>query len=100
PRGVLQDLKLQATDFDVLEEILIRALASGYTVYEVPFRYRARVAGHSHARLFKFALSYLRTFLAMWRLRNSIASSDYDARAYARVVPLQRSRPRGRAGAH
>src|SRR5260370_1048300 len=98
-RPVLRDLKLKATDFDVLEEILIRALATGYRVHEVPFRYRARVAGHSHARLFKFALSYLRTFLAMWRLRNSIASSDYDARAYDSVIPLQRYWQRGRFNA-
>src|ERR1700716_2068309 len=86
-RSVLHDLKLKATDFDVLEEILIRVLAAGYSVHEVPFRYRARVAGHSHARLFKFAISYLRTFLAMWRLRNSIASSDYRARASDSIVP-------------
>src|SRR5207253_815801 len=89
-RTVLRELKLTATDFDVLEEILIRALAAGYRVVEVPFRYRARVAGRSHARLVKFALSYLRTFTAMWRLRNSIASSDYDARAYDSIIPLQR----------
>jgi len=95
-RPVLRDLKLKATDFDVLEEILIRALAAGYRVHEVPFRYRARVAGRSHARLFKFALSYLKTFIAMWRLRNSIAASDYDARAYDSVIPLQRYWQRGR----
>ena len=95
-RPVLRDLELKATDFDVLEEILIRALAAGYRVHEVPFRYRARVAGRSHARLFKFALSYLKTFLAMWRLRNSITSSDYDARAYDSVIPLQRYWQRGR----
>jgi SAM-dependent methyltransferase len=95
-RAVLQHLKLNGTDFDVLEEILIRALAAGYRIHEVPFKYRARVAGHSHARLFKFALSYLRTFLAMWRLRNSIASADYDARAYDSVIPLQRYWQRGR----
>src|SRR4029077_903335 len=94
--AILRELERKATDFDVLEEILIRALAAGYRVHEVPFRYRARVAGHSHARLFKFALSYLRTFLAMWRLRNSIASSDYDARAYDSVIPLQRYWQRGR----
>ncbi len=95
-RAVLRELALKATDFDVLEEILIRALAAGYRVHEVPFRYRARLAGRSHARLFKFAVSYLRTLVAMWRLRNSIASSDYDARAYDSVIPLQRSWQRGR----
>jgi dolichol-phosphate mannosyltransferase len=95
-RAVLRELDLKATDFDVLEEILIRALAAGYRVHEVPFRYRARLAGRSHARLFKFAISYLRTLVAMWRLRNSIASSDYDSRAYDSVIPLQRYWQRGR----
>ncbi len=88
--AVLREIELLASDFDILEEILIRALAAGYRVLEVPFAYRARVTGRSHARLFKFGLSYLRTFVAMWRLRNSIASADYDARAYDSVIPLQR----------
>jgi dolichol-phosphate mannosyltransferase len=94
--AILRELELKATDFDVLEEILIRALAAGYRVHEVPFRYRARVAGQSHARLLRFAVSYLRTFVAMWRLRNSIASSDYDGRAYDSIIPLQRYWQRGR----
>ena len=89
-RAALMELTLKATDFDVLEEILIRALAAGFRVHEVPFRYKARIAGRSHAQLIRFGQSYLRTFLAMWRLRNSIASSDYDARAYDSVIPLQR----------
>lgn len=89
-RAALAELTLSATDFDVLEEILISALAAGFQVVEVPFRYKARVAGRSHARLVRFARSYLRTFLAMWRLRNSIASADYDARAFDSVIPLQR----------
>jgi dolichol-phosphate mannosyltransferase len=88
--SVLDELELRANDFDILEEILIRVLAAGYRVQEIPFRYRARVSGRSHARLAKFARSYLRTFAAMWRLRNSIASADYDARAYDSVIPLQR----------
>src|SRR5579864_184039 len=95
-RGALAEVTLEGTDFDVLEEILIKALAAGFRVQEVPFRYKARVAGRSHARLFRFAKSYLRTFIAMWRLRNSIASSDYDARAYDSVVPLQRYWQRNR----
>jgi dolichol-phosphate mannosyltransferase len=89
-RAVVEALPLRASNFDILEEILIRVLAAGYRVHEVPFTYRARVSGRSHVRLLKFALSYLRTFAAMWRLRNSIASSDYDARAYDSIIPLQR----------
>src|ERR1700681_2886777 len=94
--AILRELELKATDFDVLEEILIRGLAAGYRVHEVPSQYQARVAGRSHARLARFAISYLRTFVAMWRLRNSIASSDYDGRAYDSVIPLQRYWQRGR----
>ncbi len=95
-RSALLELALTAADFDVLEEILIRALAAGYRIHEVPFIYRARIAGRSHARLLHFAFSYLRTFAAMWRLRNSIASADYDSRAYDSVIPLQRYWQRGR----
>ena len=89
-RRAIAGLELTATDFDVLEEILIQALAAGHRVREIPFHYRARLSGRSHADLRKFAFSYLRTFTRMWRLRNSIAAADYDARAYDSVVPLQR----------
>ena len=95
-RAALRERELTGTDFDILEEILIRALAAGYRVHEVPFKYQARIAGRSHARLWQFAMSYLRTFAAMWRLRNSIASADYDARAYDSIIPLQRYWQRGR----
>src|SRR5438128_8062897 len=94
--ALLRELELKATDFDVLEEILIRALAAGYLVHEVPFRYRARVSGRSHARLVRFAFSYLRTLVAMWPLRNSIGAADYDGRAYDSAIPLQRYWQRGR----
>jgi len=71
-------------------KILIRALAAGYRVHEVPFRISGSSLRSYHARLVRFAISYLRTFVAMWRLRNSIASSDYDGRAYDSIIPLQR----------
>jgi len=41
------------------------------TVTEVPFFYRPRQAGQSHAKLFKFGVAYARTFYAMWKLRRS-----------------------------
>jgi SAM-dependent methyltransferase len=71
-----------------LQEILIRMVAEGYRIREVPFRYVAR--GRSRAWLARFAVSNLKTFGAMWKLRNSIASADYDARAYDSPIPLQR----------
>jgi len=87
-REALEAVALQATGFDILQEVLIRMVAAGYEIREVPLRYRA--LGTSRAWLARFAVSHLKTFLAMWKLRNSIASADYDARAYLSVVPLQR----------
>jgi len=87
-RAALASLPLEATGFDILQEILIRMVAAGYAIREVPLHYRA--LGTRRAWLARFALSHLKTFAAMWKLRNSIASADYDARAYESVVPLQR----------
>jgi dolichol-phosphate mannosyltransferase len=68
-RSVLDRLTFHASDFDVLEEILILIYNAGGTITEVPFQYRPRQAGKSHAKLFKFGLAYSRTFYAMWKLR-------------------------------
>jgi dolichol-phosphate mannosyltransferase len=87
-RAALEAVVLQATGFDILQEVMIRIVAAGYAIREVPLRYQA--LGTSRAWLARFALSHLKTFGAMWKLRNSIASADYDARAYESVVPLQR----------
>ncbi len=67
----LKRVSFRASDFDVLEEILILIYIAGGSVTEVPFLYRPRQAGRSHAKLFKFGLAYARTFLAMWKLRRS-----------------------------
>ena len=89
-RESLRSLSFEALDFDILEEILIRLMAAGYRIEEVPFRYHANRDSRSRDRLAKFARSYARTFGAMWKLRNSIASADYDARAFDSIIPLQR----------
>jgi len=95
-RDVLESLELRARDFDILEEILIKIYALGFRVRELPFRYLSRGTGRSHARLFKFGWAYLTTLVRMWQLRNSVASSDYDHRAFDSVVPLQRYWQRAR----
>ncbi len=89
-RQILAEIAPQATDFDVLQEILVKAVGCGFTVVEVPFRFRPRGAGRSHVRLLRFAAAYLRTLWRMWQLRNSIASADYDARAFDSRIPVQR----------
>ncbi len=94
--SALRDLDLQSNDFDALEEILIKCYARGYRVAEVPFRYVPRVTGRSKVKLLHFGVSYLRTLMRMWTLRNSIASADYDARAYDSPIPMQRSWQRRR----
>ncbi|MGH7204748.1 MAG: glycosyltransferase [Nitrospiraceae bacterium] len=89
-RNALTGLKLVARDFDVLEEILIRVHAQGWRILEIPFHYMARGSGRSHVRLVKFGLAFLRTLWRMWKLRNSIASADYDYRAFTSPIWLQR----------
>ena len=53
-REVLRELELTSTNFEVQEEILVKAYASGFSVVEVPFTYFPRGAGRSHARLISF----------------------------------------------
>jgi SAM-dependent methyltransferase len=89
-RDTLEGLALRARDFDILEEILIKIYTQGFRVLELPFRYLIRGSGRSHARLVKFAWAYLKTLVRMWQLRNSVASSDYDHRAFDSPIPLQR----------
>jgi dolichol-phosphate mannosyltransferase len=88
--SVVRSLSLSGTDFDVLEEILIRSHANGWQIIEVPFHYQSRRGGRSHARLFPVGWAFLKTFVRMWKLRNSIDSADYDYRAFDSPIPLQR----------
>lgn len=87
---VLRTLGLDCHDFDILPEILVKAYAGGWRIQEVPFHYQPRKYGKSHARVIRFGITYLRTFISAWYLRNSIACADYDARAYDSKIPLQR----------
>jgi SAM-dependent methyltransferase len=92
---VVNSLQLHAADYDVLQETLVRAYAAGWQVLEIPMHYRPspEVASKAHAVL---ALAYVRTFWALWKLRNSIAAADYDYRAHDSAIPLQRYWQRSR----
>lgn len=68
-REAIESIPIRRRDFDVLEEILIRIHVRGGSVAEIPFHYRPRKEGRSHARLFKFGLAYARTFFSMLWLR-------------------------------
>jgi len=70
-RRLIATLDLRARDFDVLEEILVKIHVQGGHIKEVPFHYRVRQSGKSHAKLLKFGWAYARTLLRMCRLRYS-----------------------------
>jgi len=87
---VLQGQTFGANDFDILQEILVKAYAEGWRSAEVPFHYEPRAHGSSNARVLPFGIAYLRTFYSLWKLRNSILCADYDDRAFDSPIPLQR----------
>ena len=89
-RSSLHTHGARARDFNVLPEIVVRAYAEGLRVQEIPFHYEPRVHGSSNARIIPFGLAYLRTFRSLWSLRNTVASADYDDRAFDSILPLQR----------
>jgi dolichol-phosphate mannosyltransferase len=88
--GVLDMRAVTARDFDVLPEIVVRAYTEGWRVQEIPFHYEPRAHGSSNARIIPFGLAYARTFRRLWSLRNSVLSADYEDRAFASLIPLQR----------
>ena len=88
--SILKRRRLESQDFNILQELLVSALVEGFSVLEIPFTYQPRQHGTSHVRIFKFGIKYLQTFSKLWKIRNSIASADYDARAFDTFMPPQR----------
>jgi dolichol-phosphate mannosyltransferase len=89
-RAALAELQLNGRNFEILEEVLVRAHAAGWQVLEVPFTYLPRHRGTSHARIVPFGIDLLKAFARLWKLRSSIESADYDERAFYSRIPLQR----------
>jgi dolichol-phosphate mannosyltransferase len=89
-RAAVADMRFEGSNFEVLEEILVKAYARGFSAVEVPFTYFPRDAGRSHARLIQFGLDVGRSAVKLWKLRNSLESADYDERGYYSIIPIQR----------
>ena len=87
---IFQEIDFSEKNFNVLVEILVKAYMYGFKVKEIPFHYQPRSKGKSHVRIIKFGFGFLRTFLRLWRVRNTIAAADYDERAFYSRIPLQR----------
>lgn len=89
-RDILTPREYMAENFDILEEVLVRAAANGHRVHEIPLKYQKRQHGTSNASCIKFARSFIPTLCRMWVLRNSLEAADYDHRAYRSIIPPQR----------
>lgn len=87
---VIKKFALICTDYDVLQEILVNILMEGYRIREIAFEYHSAGGEGVFKRIILFGMAYVKTFARLWRLRNSIASADYDARAYNSLMPPQR----------
>jgi dTDP-4-amino-4,6-dideoxygalactose transaminase len=94
---VLRNLDPQGTNFDVLEDLLMRVVNHGHAITEVPLHHRHRHAGKSHVRLVAFALSYLRTLIRLRDLRHSPEAGDRELQAYHALNPIRRWLERRRA---
>jgi len=60
---VFRQVNFSEGDFNVLLEILVKAYNKGFNIKEIPFHYQARAKGKSHARIVKFGIGFLRTFI-------------------------------------
>jgi glycosyltransferase involved in cell wall biosynthesis len=85
-----QDLDLESQNFEIQEEILVKAYAKGFSVAEVPFVYFPRGSGSSHARVLRFGIDLFTSAVKLWKIRNSPDSADYEDRAFYSIIPLQR----------
>lgn len=88
--GALRRETLEARDYDILQEVLVKAYADGWRVMEIPFHFTAAPQHSAGERAARFGAAYLRTFGRLWGVRNSILTADYDDRAYNSIIPLQR----------
>jgi dolichol-phosphate mannosyltransferase len=69
----IKPIKLESNDFDILEELLIKAVTHrpAARIGEVPVTFARRKAGTSKRKLAQFALGYLKTLQKLRRFQNA-----------------------------
>lgn len=87
---VVKGPQLRSDDLDILQELLVFAYTQGFRIREIPFTHQQHGQVRPAADFFRFGRAYFNTFIRLWKLRNSISSADYDARAYDTWLPPQR----------
>lgn len=68
-RRILKGMKLTCKNFDVQEEILVKAYLRGARITEIPMHYRRRAHGKSHAQILRLVFSYAKTLAKLFHLR-------------------------------
>jgi dolichol-phosphate mannosyltransferase len=98
-REVLDEIEVEAENFEIQAELNIKAFGHGFRIREVGFVYHPRAEGESKAAIIRYGLTFLKTSLRLRRWRNSRDFCDYDERAYNSRIPMQRAWQRRRAEA-
>jgi glycosyltransferase involved in cell wall biosynthesis len=75
-RQALQGIRIEATNFDALEEVLVKCVIRGCTVVEVPITFRKRGMGVSNVTLSKFLVSFAATFIKAAKIRVTQGSAS------------------------
>ena len=79
-REALRAFDTKARNFNICQELITGILARGGRVIEVPFHYRPRIYGVSHARIIRFGLSYLQSLWHLFFLRTALFRGDVATR--------------------
>lgn len=87
--SLLKEMELQGRNFEILEEILVKAHIAGWNIQEFPFTYFPRVKGSSNARFLNLGLTIYGPSSACGS-RNSTEAANYDERAFYSLILPQR----------
>jgi dolichol-phosphate mannosyltransferase len=93
---VLRPLKLESDDFDILEEVLIKAITKKPTlrITEVPITFGRRKAGESKRKLVQFAFGYLKTLQKLRKFQQAARreTAGYDVQTADREIQTAHSK--------